>query len=160
MEMDDPALMTAIGAPWGLPIPAESAKIRAHLYVHMWTTFWAGNYVVGEMTGPAVRKLVRSELFNSGAGREYWATIRENVLSTDEGKYRRFALIVDQEYWNVLASNVPVAEPIKVTGYMDNPASFQKKECPRFVLLGATLITGVLAGRKFSQWARRTRSYS
>jgi hypothetical protein len=79
MEMEDPALMTAMGAPWGLPIPAESAKIRAHLYIHMWTTFWAGNYVVGELTGPAARKLVRSELFNSTAGRKYWATIRENV---------------------------------------------------------------------------------
>ena len=39
MEMDDPALMTAIGAPWGLPIPAESARIRDHLYIHMWATF-------------------------------------------------------------------------------------------------------------------------
>jgi hypothetical protein len=49
MEMDDPALMTAIGAPWGLPIPAESARIRDHLYIHMWANFWAGNYVVGEL---------------------------------------------------------------------------------------------------------------
>lgn len=155
MEMEDPALMTAIGAPWGLPIPAESAKIRAHLYVHMWTTFWAGNYVVGEMTGPAVRKLVRSELFNSSAGRKYWATIRDNVLSTNEGKYRHFALIVDEEYWKVLASNAPVAEPIRVTDYTDSPAPCQKKESPRLVLLGAALITGVLAGRKFSQWTRR-----
>jgi Family of unknown function (DUF6082) len=87
MEMEDPALMTAMGAPWGLPIPAESAKIREHLYIHMWTTFWAGNYVVGELTGPAARKLVRGELLNSNAGRRYWATIRENVLSTNEGKY-------------------------------------------------------------------------
>ena len=153
MEMEDPALMTAMGAPWGLPIPPESAKIRTHLYVHMWTTFWAGNYVVGEITGPAVRKLVRSELFNSSAGRKYWATIRNNVLSTNEGKYRHFALIVDEEYQKVMASNVPVAEPIKVTDCADNPARFQKTTCLRFVILGVTLTIGVLAGRKYDQWA-------
>lgn len=47
MEMDEPSLMTAIGAPWGLPIPAESERIREHLYIHMWVSFWAGSYVVG-----------------------------------------------------------------------------------------------------------------
>ena len=155
MEMEDPALMTAIGAPWGLPIPAESAEIRAHLYVHLWATFWAGNYVVGEVTGPAVRKLVRSELFNSRQGRRYWATIRENVLSTNEGKYRRFALIVDDEYQKVLANKIPVGEPIKITGHVGDPSPCQKKELPRFALLGAALVTGILAGRRLSQWARK-----
>jgi Family of unknown function (DUF6082) len=155
MEMEDPALMTAIGAPWGLPIPAESAEIRAHLYIHLWATFWAGNYVVGEMAEPAVRKLVRSELFNSNEGRRYWATIRDNVLSTNEGKYRHFALIVDDEYQKVLMNKVPVAEPIKVTAHAGNLPPYPKKELPRFVLLGAVLVTGILAGRKLSQWTHK-----
>jgi Family of unknown function (DUF6082) len=152
MEMEDPALMTAMGAPWGLPIPAESAKIRAHLYIHMWATFWAGNYVVGELTGPAARKLVRSELFNSTAGRKYWATIRENVLSTNEGKYRRFALIVDEEYWKIVAGDAPVAQPVKATGYMGEPEPVRKKEYPQVLLLGMALTIGILTGRKLSRW--------
>jgi hypothetical protein len=155
MEMDDPALMTAMGAPWGLPIPAESAEIRAYLYIHMWTTFWAGNYVVGELTGQAARKLVKNELFNSIAGRKYWTTIRENVLSTNEGKYRHFALIVDEEYWKVVASDAPVAQPVRATGYRDDPEPGRKREYLRLALLGATLIIGILTGRKLGHWRRK-----
>jgi hypothetical protein len=157
MEMEDPTLMTAIGAPWDLPIPAESARIREHLYIHMWAAFWAGNYVVGEITAPAVRKLVRGELFNSRAGRAYWAAIRKNVLSTNEGKYRQFALIVDEEYQKVVANNVPVAGPVRVTDRIDNSALRRKKELQQFALVGAALVTRVLAWRKFRQQDRRAR---
>lgn len=157
MQMDDPTLMTAMGAPWGLPIPAESAKIREHLYIHMWTAFWAGNYVVGEMTAPTVRKVVRGELFNSKAGRTYWAAIRDNVLSTNEGKYRHFALIVDDEYHKVLASNAPVADPVRATTHTANSAIRRKRDLQRSALVGAALVTSVLAWRRFSQQARRAR---
>src|SRR6266567_5312149 len=157
MQMEDPTLMTAMGAPWGLPIPAESAKIREHLYIHMWTSFWAGNYVVGEITAPTVRKMARGELFNSRAGRTYWAAIRDNVLSTNEGRYWHFARIVDEEYQKVVASKVPVADPIKVTGRIDNSALHRKKELQQFALVGTALIAGVLAWRKISQQARRAR---
>jgi hypothetical protein len=64
----------------------------------MWVSFWAGNYAVGELTTAAVRGVVKAELFNSAAGREYWAVMRKNVLGTNVGKYRRFARIVDEEY--------------------------------------------------------------
>src|SRR5258708_23069269 len=151
IEIEDPTLMTAIGAPWDLPIPAESAKIREHLYIHMWAAFWAGNYVVGELTAPAVRKLVRGELFNSRAGRAYWAAIRENVLSTNEGKYRRFALIVDEEYQKVVASHVPVADPVRVTDRIDDSTLRRKKERQQIALIGVALVTSVLAWRKISQ---------
>src|SRR6266702_4067035 len=157
MEMDDPTLMTAMGAPWGLPIPAESARIREHLYIHMWTSFLAGNYVVGEITAPTVRKMARGELFNSRAGRTYWAAIRDNVLSTNEGRYWYFARIVDEEYQKVVASKVPVADPVKVTGRIDNSALHRKKELQQFALVGTALIAGVLAWRKISQQARRAR---
>jgi hypothetical protein len=152
MEMEDPTLMTAMGAPWGLPIPAESANIRAHLYIHMWTTFWAGNYVVGELTGPAVRKLVRSELFNSNAGREYWTTIRENVLSTNEGKYRHFARIVDEEYWKVLASNVPIAEPVRATGQKQGCDRARRYKYYQSLLFIATFVFGIMMGREIRKW--------
>lgn len=155
MEMENPALMTAIGAPWGLPIPAESARIREHLYIHMWTSFWAGNYVVGEMTASAVRKMARGELLNSRAGRIYWAAIRENVLSTNEGKYRRFARIVDEEYQKVMASNVPIADPVRITDHIDSsPLRQRRREVHQPMLVAAALIGGVLVGRKFNQRLR------
>jgi hypothetical protein len=154
MEMDDPALMTAIGAPWGLPIPAESAIIRDHLYIHMWATFWAGNYVVGELNATAVREVARLELFSSKAGRTYWATVRKRALSTNEGRYLRFARIVDEEYQKVIANNVPVADPVRITSYVENSTTHRKSRLRHFALVGAVVITGALAGRKLSQRPR------
>ena len=155
MEMDDPTLMTAIGAPWGLPIPAESARIRDHLYIHMWATFWAGNYVVGELNAAAVRGVARLELFSSKAGRAYWAAVRERALSTNEGKYLRFARIVDEEYQKVIASDVPVADPVRITNYANDPATHRKSGLRYCALVGAALIIGALAERKLSQRPRR-----
>ena len=157
MEMDDPTLMTAMGAPWGLSIPAESVRIRDHLYIHMWATFWAGNYVVGELNAVAVREVAKAELFSSKAGRTYWATVRERVLSTNQGKYRRFARIVDEEYQKVISSNVPVADPIRITNYANDSTTHRKAGLRRFALVGATLITGAQAGRKLSRRLRRER---
>jgi hypothetical protein len=151
MEMDDPTLMTAIGAPWDLPIPAESAKIRDHLYIHMWATTWAGNYVLGELNAGAVRGIARLELFNSKAGRAYWAAVRERALSTNEGRYLRFARIIDEEYQTVLADKVPVADPVKITGYADDSITRRRSGLQRSALISAVLITGAVAGRKFSQ---------
>lgn len=36
MQMRDPALMTASGAPWGLAILSESVPIRDFLYIQIW----------------------------------------------------------------------------------------------------------------------------
>ena len=157
MEMDDPTLMTAIGAPWGLPIPAESARIRDHLYIHMWATFWAGNYVIGELNAAAVRGVARGELFSSKAGREYWAAVRERALSTNEGKYLRFVRIVDEEYQKVIASNVPEADPVRITNYSNDSTTNRKSGLRRSALVSAALITGALAGRKLSQRPHRGR---
>jgi hypothetical protein len=155
MEMDDPTLMTAIGAPWGLPIPAESARIRDHLYIHMWATFWAGNYVIGELNAAAVRGVARVELFSSEAGRAYWAAVRERALSTNEGKYLRFARIVDEEYQKVIASNVPEAGPVRITNHSNDSTTHRKSGLRRSALISAALITGALAGRKLSQRPHR-----
>lgn len=157
MEMDDPSLMTAIGAPWGLPIPAESGRIRDHLYIHMWTTFWAGNYVVGELNAEAVRGVAGLELFSSRAGRAYWAAVRERVLSTNEGKYLRFARIVDEEYQKVLANNAPVADPVRITDDAAHLTAHGKPRIQRPALMGAALITGTVAGWTLSRRARRRR---
>ncbi|MGP0022300.1 MAG: DUF6082 family protein [Streptosporangiaceae bacterium] len=140
-----------------LPIPAESARIRDHLYIHMWATFWAGNYAVGELNAAAVRGVATEELFSSTAGRAYWAVVRERILSTTEGKYRRFARIVDEEYQRVIASNVPVADPVRITNYANDSTTQRRARLRRFTLVSATLITGALAGRKLSQRPRRGR---
>jgi Family of unknown function (DUF6082) len=155
MQMDDPTLMTAMGAPWGLPIPAESARIRDHLYIHMWATFWAGNYAVGELNAAAVRGVASVELFSSLAGRTYWANVRERILSTSEGKYLRFARIVDDEYQKVIASNAPVASPVKVTNSANDYTSPRESEVHRNVLMGAALIASSLAGQKL--WQRKAK---
>jgi Family of unknown function (DUF6082) len=155
MEMDNPTLMTAMGAPWGLPIPADSVRIREHLYIHMWTSFWAGNFVVGEMTAPTVKKMARSELFNSSAGRRYWANVRDNVLNTNEGKYRQFALIVDDEYKEMIANNIPVAEPVRITDPTNGSFTLPKGLFKQAMLLGVAAATGALAARKLSQRTRR-----
>ena len=42
MEMADPSLMTAVGAPWGLSIPPDSLRIRQFLYIQMWISFLCG----------------------------------------------------------------------------------------------------------------------
>lgn len=154
MQMDDPALMTAMGAPWGLPIPAESARIRDHLYIHMWASFWAGNYVIGELNAAAVRWVASAELFSSKAGRTYWAAVRERILNTNEGKYLRFARIVDEEYQKVIASNVPVADPVRITTYASDSAIRRKTGLQHLALVGAVLITGAVAGRKLSRRPR------
>ena len=157
MQMDDPTLMTAMGAPWGLPIPAESARIRDHLYIHMWASFWAGNYVIGELNAAAVRWVARAELFNSESGRTYWAAVRERILNTNEGKYLRFARIVDEEYQKVIATNTPVADPVRITNYANDSVTQHKSGLQHLALVGAVLITGALAGRKLSQRPRRGR---
>jgi hypothetical protein len=157
MEMEDPTLMTAMGAPWGLRIPTDSARIREHLYIHMWTSFWAGNFVVGEMTASTVKKMARSELFNSSAGRRYWSSVRDNVLSTNEGKYRQFALIVDEEYKDVTENNIPVASPVRITDRTDKSFTLPKEVLKQAALLGVAAIVGALAARKFSQRTRRAK---
>jgi hypothetical protein len=154
MEMDDPALMTAMGAPWGLSIPAESARIRDHLYIHMWATFWAGNYAVGELNDATVREEARLELFSSEAGRAYWAAVREKVLTSNEGKYRRFARLVDEEYQKIMASNAPVALPVRITHSASDPPVRHKTGFWHCALVGVALLVGALARRKLSRRPR------
>lgn len=157
MEMEDPALMTAAGAPWGLSIPAESQQIREHLYLHMWTLFWSGSYVVGEMSDIATRMMVANELFNSAAGRRYWANVRENILTTTEGRYRRFALIVDGEYQKIIDSNTPVAEPVKISVNHAEPAPPASTGKHWYLALAGAAAIGVLAGRALGRRARLQR---
>jgi hypothetical protein len=151
MEMEDPTLMTAMGAPWNLPIPAESDKIREYLYLNMWVSYWAGNYVLGEMTDLEVARTARNELFRSNAGRAYWTAIRINVLAEPKNKYRRFSRIIDSEYEKALSENTPVNDPVKVTSQADNSEPLGEKRFRHSLPIGAALIFGILAGRKLNR---------
>ena len=112
IEMDDPSLMTAGGAPWGLNIPYESSAIREHLYVQMWV-FLAGNYALGELSDGSARYLASHELFSSEAGRRYWAEVGKLQLAHSTGRRKRFFRILDIEYEGLISSGVPVRRPDK-----------------------------------------------
>ena len=103
------------------------------------------------------KRVARAELFSSKAGRTYWAAFRERALSTNEGKYLRFARIVDEEYQEVITNNVPVADPVRITNYANGSVAHRKSGFRHFALVSAALVTGALAGRKISQRRRRRR---
>lgn len=91
---------------------------------------------MGELNAAAVRGVARLELYSSTAGRAYWAAVRERALSTNEGRYLRFARIVDEEYQKVIESNTRVAEPVIVTDSAGHSAAHGKPGLRRPVLLG------------------------
>jgi hypothetical protein len=105
--------MTAMGAPWGLNLPAGSGPIREYLYVQMWVSFWAGNYTIGEMSDSNARGLGARELFRSKAGRSYWAAIGPVQLANSTGRRNRFFRLLDEEYKKAISGGTPVAEAVK-----------------------------------------------
>ena len=113
MELNDPSLMTAVGAPWGLNLPAESGPIREYLYVQMWVSFWAGNYTIGEMSDSTVRQLGARELFRSKAGRSYWAMIGEVQVANSSGRRNRFFRLRGVQ--KVISDGLPIVEPVKAS---------------------------------------------
>jgi hypothetical protein len=78
-------------------------------------------------------------------------------MSTNEGKYRRFAQIVDEEYHKILASNAPVASPVKITSRVNSSPSPVRGELRQLVLVGVALATGALAGRILKRKPRAAR---
>jgi Family of unknown function (DUF6082) len=154
MEMEDPVLMKTMGAPWNLPIPAESESVREHLYIHMWVNFWAGLYVIGEMPPAAVRHFARNELFNGQAGRAYWAAVGKSMVDTSSGRYRRFVQLFDEEYREIISNNIPVATPIALTGHTDEGSTNRKNTLWQSALACAALIAGILIGRRL-YWQSR-----
>ena len=155
MQMDDPTFMNATGAPWNLPIPADSTIIREYLYIHMWVSFWAGQYVIGEMSPQAVKSTTRNELFNSQAGRRYWTAVGQRLLDTSAGRYRRFTQLVDEEYRKLANDNSPVAPPVRISNGTDQATPIRTIRLRGPGLVCAGLITGILAARKLNRTARK-----
>jgi Family of unknown function (DUF6082) len=115
MEMGDPSLMTAVGAPWGLPIPAEASRIRQYLYIQMWVSFLAGNYLIGETDELAVRYIAANELFRSQAGRDYWKSVGQTQAEGSKGRRKQFFQILGEEYEKTLSNDVPISDPVKAS---------------------------------------------
>jgi hypothetical protein len=150
LELNDPSLMTAGGAPWDLDIPPESTAIRAFLYVRMWVAFLGGNYTIGELSETDVRHIAAHELFRSEAGRNYWAAIGHLQFKNSRGRRKRFFGILEEEYRKVIDSGVPVATPVKVTDTSrrsQTPSEVRWRAVRRLCGLTLAATVGVVAGK-------------
>jgi hypothetical protein len=108
MEMDNPAYMEVMAAPWGQSVGLcdYDSLLKDH-FVHMWVTFWEGRYKLGEMSNDELR-LDASGLFKSLEGRRYWLKARAVKFELYKGRLLRFAKIVDMEYEKAIAGGPPV----------------------------------------------------
>jgi len=152
MAMGDPSLMTASGAPWDLNIPSDNASIRQYLYVQLWVSFLAGNFMIGELPESAVRHMAAHELFRSEAGRNYWAAVGRAQMENSAGRRRRFFRILDDVYKEAILSGAPTAKPISsgdAPAWPVEPAAIgpESKRQRRSLILVAAMVAAVLATR-------------
>jgi hypothetical protein len=72
MEMESPFYMDAMAVPWGLTVGlADYDSLRRNNFVHMWVSYWEGQYMLGELPDSEIRYSAASELFVSAR----WASI-------------------------------------------------------------------------------------
>jgi|HubBroStandDraft_6_1064221.scaffolds.fasta_scaffold21465_3 hypothetical protein len=156
MELQDSSLMTAMGAPWDLPIPSDSTFLREYLYVQMWVSFWGGNYAAGELSEATVRHFAAHELFRSQAGRSYWTAVGKLQLSHSKGRLNKFFHLLEDEYKKAVASGVPVVNTVKKTGPPTRPQAtpaINPRPLRRLCMVAGAAALGALAG---SFWRRRS----
>jgi hypothetical protein len=103
MELEDPDLLQASGAPWGIGAPADHRSLRQHIFVHMWLSFWESQFLLNEMSSEVVRSAVK-ELFDGEPARVYWESVGVWRLTSNKGRSLRFLHIVDDEYRNAIES--------------------------------------------------------
>lgn len=113
LELEDPTLMAATGAPWSTDIPSDFDSLRQFLYIQMWVTYLAVGYVTGEAPESTIRQVAALELFHSKAGRTYWSAVGQRQIVNSKGRRNHFYRLLDEEYNKVMASGAPVAAPIK-----------------------------------------------
>lgn len=159
LELDDPSLIAATGAPWGRNIPSDVASLREFLYVQMWVSFWASIYATGGMRASVVRSLASDEIFKGEAARTYWSAVGQQQLATSKGRYNQFFRLLDEEYNKAISSGIHVAGPVMVASasVLSNEITSRKVsdllKKLSVVLVGAIL--GVLADRHLRQKRRR-----
>jgi len=92
MEMEDPFYMDIMAAPWGSQVGlTDYDSLRENHFVHMWVSYWEGQYMLGEISDSTIRYFATSELFTSPAGRRYWSVTRSAKLTNYRGRLLRFA---------------------------------------------------------------------
>jgi hypothetical protein len=155
LELDDPSLMAAIGAPWGIDALSDAELVREFLYVQMWVTSWVASYATGDFPESVVRQLAAHELFRGRAGRIYWESAGRRQLASSRGRQNRFFRILDEEYNKVISNGIPVAAPLKPGGGSAVPGNSplsHAKSLEREGAVAISVIAGVLVG-----WALATR---
>lgn len=97
MELEDADLMWASEAPWGTVASADYRRLRQHIFVHMWLSFWESQFLLNEMSSRSVRSAAK-ELFNGESAREYWESAGDGRLASNESRRLQFLHIIDEEY--------------------------------------------------------------
>jgi Family of unknown function (DUF6082) len=153
MEMEDPFYMDITAAPWGHSVGLNDYdSLRRNHFVHMWVSFWEGQYSLGEMPETQVRYTVSSQLFNSAYGRRYWSSTRDAKLTGAAGRKLRFTKIVDEEYMKAIGRSLPVTAAQENNSSGAGRANCQRLSCGESRLLivaatGGAILGGCLLGR-------------
>ena len=150
LELEDPSLMAAMGAPWGNEIPSDRKSLREFLYVQMWVSYLSGNYATGELSASTVRQFASLELFRGKAGRIYWAAVGHRQIANSKGRYNEFFRLLDDEYKSVISRGVPIAALIDDDSAPPSPSLISKIYTNHSGKVGGAVVAviiGVLAKR-------------
>lgn len=149
MELEDPSLMVAMGAPWGADLPSDPDSLREFLYVQMWVTYLASSYVTGETSKSTVRQVAALELFQGRAGRTYWSAVGKRQIANSRGRRNNFYRLLDDEYNKAISSGVPVPVPVnslaKSVSAGDIP-EIRSKLSERMAVVTISALAGLLVG--------------
>jgi uncharacterized membrane protein len=149
MELEDPSLIAATGAPWGVDIPCDAASLREFLYVQLWVSYMAGIFATRELSASTARQWATLELFHGMAGRTYWAAVGARQIANSKGRYNQFFRLLDDEYKKAISSR-PVAGPIRLGVVSASPRGalgIHKKPIGGACVVIIAAIIAVLSGR-------------
>jgi uncharacterized protein DUF6082 len=158
MEMESPFYMATIAGAWGPKYGfTDYDSLRRNHLIHMWVSYWEGQYMLHDMPDAAVRG-VANDLFISVAGRRYWSMSKTFKLKYYKGRRLRFTRMVDEEYKKAIASGPPVANSFEdSSGDVAVTTSRQISRTESKVLILAAAGAAILAGRLLErQLSRRS----
>jgi len=150
LGLEDPSLMAAAGAPWDADVASDFESLRQFLFIQMWVSYLAGNYVTGADSETAVRQVAELELFHGRPGRAYWSAVGERQIAGSRGRRNHFFRILDDEYRKAISGNAPVAGPIKNDASLASAASassIRLNPVRRVCAVVLAAVIGVLIGR-------------
>jgi hypothetical protein len=103
MAMKDQRYLEA----WGdFPVPQGMDRDVA-VYINMIINYISVLYQTGKSDTDELRAHVRA-IFDGAIGRAYWELARHNWLTYSQGREKRLARIIDEEYQRAIASGPPV----------------------------------------------------